>query len=62
MKPYRNSYKKGDKVETPLGVGEIITEISFTGVCFVRLDSPLKGGDSDGQQEIMSNTFQMRHV
>lgn len=59
------TYSKGDRVETPLGVGAIITEIEITGACKVRLDKPLasdnRDGDKAGDQEITANTFQMRH-
>lgn len=56
-------FKKGDVVETPVGVGEIISEIEITGACDVRLNKPLpEEGTGEGQREIRANTFQMRHV
>jgi hypothetical protein len=65
MSRFRNSFSKGDRVETPLGVGEIITDIGFVGECRVRLDEALKGdsldGDVVGDREITANTFQMKH-
>ena len=60
-------YDKGDLVETPLGPGEIISDIEITGRCIVRLNEPLKGGEhelgeQEGQRDITANTFQLRHV
>lgn len=60
------TYAKGDRVETPLGIGTIITKIEITGACKVKLDKPLKEATADGEQArqrtITANTFQMRHV
>lgn len=55
-------FSKGDIVETPVGVGEIISNIEITGRCIVKLDKPAEGGDDDGKIEIVANTLQMRHM
>ena len=52
------NYDKGDVVEMPLGVGEIVSifdPVSHT--CMVRLEKPLVGGDSDGQRDVTVSSF-----
>ena len=57
------NYDKGDVVETPLGVGEIVSILDpVSHTCLVRLEKPLVGGDSDGQRDVTVSSFQFGRI
>ena len=57
------TYDKGDVLETPFGVGEIISIIDpVSHTCLVRLNKPLVGGDSDGRKFVVVSTFQFGRI
>ena len=57
------TYDTGDVLETPFGVGEIISIIDpVSHTCLVRLEKPLVGGDSDGQRDVTVSSFQFGRI
>ena len=59
----KNTYERGDKVETPCGTGTVVSDVAPNGNVSIKLDDPSRAGEDGKYKDTFTfTTFQLKHV